>query len=92
MNNKLFVGNLDYTVSEPELKEAFEPFGVVVSARIVQDRETGTSRGFAFVEYASVDDARRAMDSLDESDLRGRKLAVRVAHERSHGREPRPRA
>jgi len=87
-NNKLFVGNLDYSVTESQLKEAFEPFGAVASATIVQDRETGNSRGFAFVEYTSVEDAKRAIDSLDECDLRGRRLAVRVAHERRQGNRP----
>ena len=89
MNNKLFVGNLDFGVSETELKTAFEPYGEVVSASIVNDRDTGNSRGFAFVEYASVDDAERAIGALDGSEFHGRSLAVNVARQRNDNRQGR---
>lgn len=82
MNNRLFVGNLGYSVSEDELKNTFAPYGAVVSASIVLDRETGNSRGFGFVEYADADNARRAMESLDGFELHGRNLSVNVARER----------
>jgi RNA recognition motif-containing protein len=83
MNNNLFVGNLAWTVSETELKQTFDPFGEIVSASIILDRETGNSRGFGFVEYTSSQDAQRAMESLDGTELQGRNLAVNVARERS---------
>lgn len=83
MNNRLFVGNLSFAVSDLELKQTFEPYGEVVSASIVVDRETGNSRGFAFVEYTNSEAAQLAIESLDGSSLQGRNLAVNVARERS---------
>jgi RNA recognition motif-containing protein len=92
MNNKLFVGNLDFAVSESELKSAFEPHGEIVSASIVQDRDTGNSRGFAFVEYASGNDAERAIGALDGSEFHGRNLSVNVARQRNDRQGRRNRA
>lgn len=86
MNNRLFVGNLTFGVSDLELKETFEPYGEVVSASIVVDRETGNSRGFAFVEYSNAEAAARAIESLDGVPLQGRNLTVNIARERGQRR------
>ncbi len=58
---KLFVGNLPFSVSEINLKEIFEQFGEVISLKLITDRDTGKSRGFAFVEYADNDSANKQL-------------------------------
>lgn len=82
MNNKLYVGNLSYSTREDELRSAFEPFGALVSVSVITDRMTGEPRGFGFVEYEQADDARRAIDSINGSEMGGRSLNVSVARER----------
>ena len=79
MASKLFVGNIDYTASENDVQDHFSQAGVVVSVNIVQDRMTGKSRGFGFVEMASEEEARRAVAELHNSELAGRKLTVNEA-------------
>lgn len=83
MATNLFVGNLPFTTSSPELEELFTPFGTVSRAQVITDRDTGRSRGFGFVEMDSDADAQKAIDSLDGSDFSGRQLKVNVARERS---------
>jgi RNA recognition motif-containing protein len=85
MNNRLFVGNLDYNTMEHQLREAFAQFGEVNSATVVVDRVTGRSRGFGFVEFGSASEAQRAIESLDGSTLGGRAINVNVARERTNG-------
>jgi len=82
MSKKLHVGNLSFHSTEAELKELFGRHGTVESASVVMDRETGRSRGFAFVE---MDDAaaEKAMRALDGSDFGGRTLKVNEAQSRS---------
>ena len=76
----LYVSNLSYTLTDNELREAFERFGAVTHARIILDRETGRSRGFAFVEMPNDDEARAAINGLNSTELSGRPLkVVRVA-------------
>ena len=65
MNARLFVGNLDYSLAEADLRSAFEPYGAIRSATIVTDRMTGQARGFGFVEYNDPSDAQRAIEALD---------------------------
>lgn len=76
---KLFIGNLSYDATEDQLKEAFEAFGTVESASIVLDRETGRSRGFAFVEMSSEEEGKAAIEGLDGKELAGRPLHVNEA-------------
>ncbi|HKB69793.1 MAG TPA: RNA-binding protein [Thermoanaerobaculia bacterium] len=76
---KLYVGNLSYDTSEDELRDAFAAFGDVASAKIINDRETGRSKGFGFVEFNDDEAARKAMSSMNGSDLRGRALTVNEA-------------
>jgi len=83
MGTNLFVGNLPYTTTEQQLRELFEADGrQVVDIRIATDRETGRSRGFAFVEMANESDAQAAMDAVNEQELDGRPLRVNEANER----------
>ncbi len=84
--SRLFVGNLPYSCTEGDLRGLFEGGFVVRDVRIVTDRETGRSRGFAFVELEG--DAAGAIQRFDGHELGGRRLAVREAHERS-GKPPR---
>ena len=89
MAKKLFVGNLAYAVTEDDLREVFGQAGTCESVSIVLDRDTGQSRGFAFVVMATADDAERAKKQLDGSDLKGRRLRVDDANDQSAGRPAR---
>lgn len=82
MSNRLYVGNLAFHTTEDTLLRAFAQFGDVAEAKLVLDRETGRSRGFAFVSMASAEDAQRAIEQMDGSDLDGRALRVNIAEER----------
>lgn len=79
MSNRLYIANLDYSTSQDELRQAFEPFGTLQSVSVL----TGKSRGFGFVEYKNARDALRASQSLDGRDLDGRRISVRVERQRS---------
>jgi RNA recognition motif-containing protein len=83
MSTNLFVGNLPFTTSSPDLEQLFSPYGSVSRAQVITDRDTGRSRGFGFVEMDSADDAQKAIDALDGSDFSGRQIKVNVARERS---------
>lgn len=78
----IFVGNLNFRSSEQALRGLFEEYGEVSSVRIITDRETGRSRGFAFVEMPNDDEARTAIASLDGQDFDGRPLNVNEARPR----------
>lgn len=79
MSTKLFVGNLSYSIGDPELLRLFAPHGDVQSARVVQDRETGQSRGFGFVEMSNPNEARDAIAALADREYMGRRLTVSEA-------------
>jgi cold-inducible RNA-binding protein len=79
MSNKIYVGNLSFSVQENGLQSEFEKFGTVSSCKIITDRDTGRSKGFAFVEMSTSDEAREAISSLDGSDFEGRPLRVNEA-------------
>lgn len=79
----IYVGNLSYKTTETELEALFAPFGQVERVNIIQDRETGRSRGFGFVEM-DVDAARTAISELDGTELSGRVLRINQAKERTH--------
>lgn len=83
MANKIYVGNLPYTFSSPDLQELFAPFGKVVSAEVMMDRETGRSRGFGFVQMEDAKAMKDAIAGLDGQDCRGRPLRVNEAQERA---------
>ena len=82
MAKKLFVGGLPWAVESSDLESLFAPYGAVLSAFVVKDRETGRSKGFGFVELESDEDADRAKTELDGSEVRGRSIRVNEAHER----------
>jgi RNA recognition motif-containing protein len=78
----IYVGNLAYSVGDDELNEVFAEYGEVESARVLMDRESGRSRGFGFVKMPNRDEAERAIEALNDSDMQGRPLRVREAEER----------
>ena len=83
MGTKLYVGNLNYNTTEDALREAFGANGrEVTSVSIIMDRETGRSRGFAFVEMATSEAAQQALQELDGQELDGRMLRINEARER----------
>jgi RNA recognition motif-containing protein len=85
MSRKLFVGNLPYSVTSERLQEAFSQFGTVASSKVIVDRETGRSRGFAFLEMETDDQGAAAMQAMNGALLDGRSIAVREAVERQPG-------
>jgi len=86
MAKNLYVGNLSYKVRDEELNALFSQYGKVTSARVIIDRETQRSKGFAFVEMADDAEAQAAIDALNGAENNGRVLAVNEAKPR----EPRP--
>lgn len=82
MGRKLYVGNLIHSVTSSDLREWFAPFGTVLSAKVVMDRETDRSKGFGFVEMETDDQARAAIQGLDEHEHEGRRLTVNEARPR----------
>ncbi len=87
MAKRLFVGGLPWSVNDRQLEEMFSEFGVVSSANVITDRESGRSKGFGFVEFEKDEDADKAIAKLNESEMEGRRLTVNVARPR----EERPR-
>lgn len=79
---KIYIGNLPWSATETELTEMFTKFGAVASASIVTDRETGRSRGFGFLEMNEGEDADKAIQALDGTDMGGRALRVNEAEQR----------
>lgn len=87
----IYVGNLPYSISEDELKSAFAKFGAVTSVKIIMDKATGRSKGFAFVEMANSSEGNQAIKSLNETDLNGRNIKVNEARPREEGAPRRAR-
>jgi len=82
MNRRLYVGNLAYSVTSDQLRALFADHGEVVEATMITDRATGRSKGFGFVEMATEDGARKAIEALNEFNVSGRNLMVNEAKER----------
>jgi len=82
MGKKLYVGNLSYETSQSDLETMFGAHGTVESANVINDRDTGRSKGFAFVEMSSEDEAQSAITALDGQDSGGRPLKVNEAKPR----------
>jgi len=72
----IYVGNLAYSVTENDLRSAFEPFGQIASINIIKDKFSGQSKGFGFVEMPSADEARSAINDLNGKEFKGRALSV----------------
>jgi len=85
VNNRLYVGNLAFHTTEDTLQQTFSAVGTVSEAKLVIDRETGRSRGFAFVSMSTDEEAQAAIDQLNGADLDGRALRVNIAEERRPG-------
>ncbi|MCP5537667.1 MAG: RNA-binding protein [Akkermansiaceae bacterium] len=83
----IYVGNLSYNLSDNDLQQVFAEYGAVSSAKIIQDRDTGRSKGFGFVEMANDADGAKAIEGLNGTELDGRNLTVNEARPR----EERPR-
>ncbi|PIP57701.1 RNA-binding protein [Candidatus Woesebacteria bacterium CG22_combo_CG10-13_8_21_14_all_39_10] len=79
MAAKLFIGNLDYTVTGDDLRALFAQAGTVVDAVVIMDKMTGRSRGFGFIELSSDEEAKKAIETLNGADLKGRKINVNEA-------------
>ncbi|MEK8086517.1 RNA-binding protein [Aquabacterium sp. A3] len=82
MGNKLYVGNLAYSVRDQDLNDAFSQYGSVNSAKVMMDRETGRSKGFGFVEMGSDEEAQAAINGLNGQPVAGRAVVVNVARPR----------
>ena len=79
MGNKLYVGNLPYSVRDADLEQAFAEFGSVTSAKVMMERDTGRSKGFGFVEMGSDDEAQAAINGMNGQPLGGRNVVVNEA-------------
>lgn len=82
MGTKLYVGNLSFRTTSEELKDAFAAAGTVESASVIEDRDTGRSRGFAFVEMSTAEEAAAAIEQFNGKDFGGRNLTVNEAKPR----------
>ena len=82
MSTKLFVGNLSFNVTENQLQDTFAAHGTVVETNLMMDRMSGRPRGFAFVTMSTADEAQKAIDALNGTDLDGRALTVNIAKPR----------
>src|SRR5690606_2600938 len=84
----IFVGSLPFRMEEAELKELFEAYGEVASARIITDKFSGRSRGFGFVEMPDDAAAQKAIEELNNAEVGGRTIVVNQSEERKEGRRP----
>jgi RNA recognition motif-containing protein len=85
MGRKLYVGNLPYSATEASLREAFSASGTVDSVNVITDRDTGQSKGFAFVEMSSDSEAQRAIQAMNGQSLDGRQIKVNEARPKGSG-------
>ena len=85
----IYVSNLSFHTSEADLKDLFSKFGTVTSAKIIMDRETNRSRGFAFVEMPSEEEGNAALSGLNQKEIEGRPLSVSLAREKENRSEGR---
>jgi RNA recognition motif-containing protein len=87
MSSKIYVGNLPYSVTDSSLKSNFAEFGGVSSAKVMMDRDTGTSKGFGFVEMTSAEAAQAAITALHGMSVDGRSIVVSLARPREENRK-----
>lgn len=78
----IFVAKLDFDTTSDDLRDAFEQFGEISSAKVIMDRDTGRSKGFGFVEMPNDDEARAAIENLNDTELDGRTIVVKEARPR----------
>ena len=79
MSNKLYVGNLSYTINDDQLTQLFSQTGTISSVKIIIDHGSGRSKGFGFVEMSSAEEAQKAIEALNETEFEGRKIIVNEA-------------
>jgi RNA recognition motif-containing protein len=91
MGLKLFIGGVSYDATEDDLREAFSAHGQLKEVHIATDRETGRSKGFAFITFSSKKDGLAAIKALHESNIRGRKISVQESNPGGRDRKRRPR-
>ena len=82
MSKKLYVGNLSFQATDEELRETFSQYGNVDTVNLITDRDTGRSKGFAFIEMSNADEAQECITALDTKEFLGRNLRVNVATDR----------
>jgi len=82
MNKKVYVGNLDYSITSEELEELFSQAGKVVSSIVITDKYSGRSKGFGFVEMEDEEGAKKAIEMFNDKDLKGRNIVVNEARPR----------
>ena len=75
----IYIGNLNYRVREDELRDVLEEYGVVDSVKVIKDRDTGRSKGYAFAEMPNDDEAQQVIDRLNETEFSGRQMVVKEA-------------
>ena len=81
----IYISNLSFKLQDEDLKQVFTSFGEVTSAKVIRDNQSGRSRGFGFVEMASDDDARAAIEKLNGTEVDGRSIVVNEARPRTEG-------
>ncbi len=89
MSNKIFVGNLDFTTTEQDLRDLFSEVGEVEDVHIPTDRTSGRPRGFAFVRFATAEQAAQAVETMNGQEVSGRALRLDVAEDRPRAQRPR---
>ncbi len=82
MGKKVFIGGLSWNTNDDTLRHAFEPFGNVDDAKVIQDRDTGRSRGFGFVTYSDNEGAQKAISAMNGKELDGRTIKVNEAEDK----------
>ena len=90
MSNKVFVGNLDFGTSDQDLRELFSEVGEVLDVHVPTDRNTGRPRGFAFVQFATQEQASQAVEVMSGREVSGRTLRLDIAEDRPRPSRPRP--
>ncbi|KAL7719495.1 RNA recognition motif domain containing protein [Entamoeba marina] len=81
-NNRLYIGSLSFSTTDSALKEAFEKFGPVSDCKVITDRDSGRSKGFGFVTFENEEDAKKAVDEMNDQELDGRRIRVDVSRPR----------
>jgi RNA recognition motif-containing protein len=82
MNKRLYVGNLNYAATDEDLRALFDEVGDLVAATVIVDRDTGRSKGFGFVEFATEEGAQKAIDTYNDTEMQGRNITVAEARPR----------
>ncbi|MFP4555584.1 MAG: RNA recognition motif domain-containing protein [Bacteroidales bacterium] len=79
----IYIGNIPYSMSPDDIKEVFLPYGNVLNVRIITDKQSGRSKGYAFVEMENEEDAQNAIKALNETEVKGRNVKVNTAHRKT---------